>query len=116
MVRMAKRQFQVLTIVRLRAPEHPAPDTPEDDQIQAAHMAYLDSLIEQDIILVNGPVRKQDDPNFLGMSIYRVGPEEAKRLALEDPGAKAGWFEPHVDTWLVPVRPVTLGNKVSIEI
>jgi uncharacterized protein YciI len=110
------KQFQVLTIVRLLVPDKPAPDTPEDDKIQAAHLAYLGSLMERGIIIVNGPVRKHDDPKFLGMSIYRVGLEEAKRLAMDDPGAKAGWFEPHADTWLVPSNPVTLGDQMDLEV
>ena len=109
-------QFQTLTIVRLRAGEQPAPDTPDDEKIQAAHLAYLGSLIEKGIIVVNGPCRMCDDPKFLGMSIYRVGIEEARKLASEDPGVKAGWFTPHVDGWLVPYGPVTLGDQIDLEI
>lgn len=113
---MAKRQFQTLSIVRLRAPEAPVPDTPDDDLIQAAHLAYLEFQIEQGYILVNGPVRRQDDPKFLGMSIYLVGVDEARQIAMGDPAVKAGWFTPHVDTWLVPSSPVTLGDRVDLEV
>ena len=113
---MPKHQFQVLTIVRLCSSDEPVPDTPDDDKVQAAHLAYLGSLIEKGVILVNGPVKKNDDPKFLGMSIYTVGVEEARKLAENDPGAKAGWFVPRVDTWLVPFGPVTLGNKIDIEV
>lgn len=112
---MVKRQFQVLTIVRLRAPLTPVPDTDGDDQIQAAHIAYLTDLRDKGIILLNGPVRRKDDPRFLGMSIYSVGIEEARAYALDDPGTKAGWFEIEADTWLLPSIPTVLGDKVDLE-
>lgn len=109
-------KFQVVTIVRLRAPLAPVPDTDEDAQIQAAHIAYLINLREKGIILLNGPVRRKDDPRFLGMSIYSVGIDEAREYALADPGTKAGWFEIEADTWLLPSVPVTMGDRVDLEI
>lgn len=108
-------QFQTITIVRLRTGDVPAPDSPKDDEIQAAHIAYLNGLIEQGVILANGPVRRKDDDRFRGMSLYAVGPDEARAFANEDPAVQAGWFEPHVDVWLLPSRPVTLGNRVDVE-
>lgn len=74
-------RFQLLTIVRLVSPEQAAPDTPDDDRIQADHIAYLTGLREQGKILLNGPVRRLDDARFRGMSIYSVGHEEARALA-----------------------------------
>ena len=64
---------------------------------------------------VNGPVRRADDPRFRGMTIYSVPVDEARRLALADPAVQAGWFEPHVDGWLIPAQPVTLGTRVDVE-
>ena len=26
-----------------------------------------------------------------------------------------GWFEPHVDGWLIPAEPVALGTRVDVE-
>ena len=109
------RRFQQLTIVRLRTPETPAPDTPDDDRIQDEHIAYLHSLQDRGLVLVNGPVRRADDPRFRGMTIYSVSADEARKLALEDPAVRAGWFEPHVDGWLIPAVPVTLGTTVDFE-
>jgi uncharacterized protein YciI len=109
------RQFQALTIVRLRTPETPAPDTPDDERIHLAHLAYIASLRDQGVVLLNGPVRRVDDPRFRGMTIYAVSVDEARRLALEDPAVRAGWFEPHVDGWLLPAVPVTLGTTVDLE-
>ena len=108
-------QFQVLTLVRLRAPEISPPDTPEDDQIQAAHMVYLAGLAKEGKILVNGPIKRLDDPKFLGLSVYTVGVDEARALAMQDPAYKAGWIEPHVDTWLVPYGPKTIGDRVDLD-
>jgi uncharacterized protein YciI len=109
------RRFQQLSIVRLRAPETPVPDDPDDDRIQQEHLAYLHGLQDQGLILVNGPVRRADDPRFRGMSIYAVPVDEARRLALDDPAVRAGWFEPHVDGWLIPAEPVALGTRVEVE-
>ena len=109
------RRFQELSIVRLRVPETPAPDGPDDDRIQQEHLAYLRGLQDRGLILVNGPVRRADDPRFRGMTIYAVPVDEARRLASQDPAVRAGWFEPHVDGWLVPAEPVVLGTRVDVE-
>jgi uncharacterized protein YciI len=108
-------RFQQLSIVRLRSPETPVPDSADDDRIQEAHLAYLRGLQDQGLIVVNGRVRRADDPRFRGMSIYAVPVDEARRLALEDPAVRAGWFEPHVDGWLIPAEPVTLGTRADVE-
>jgi hypothetical protein len=44
-----------------------------------------------------------------------VSVDEARKLALEDPAVQAGWFEPHVDGWLIPAVPVSLGTTVDVE-
>lgn len=108
--------FQTLTIVRLVSPAVPVPDTPEDDQIQAAHIRYLTGLVDQGKILANGPVRRHDDQKIRGLSLYSVDLEEAMALAKEDPAVKAGWFELVCDTWLIPARPATIGDRVDLEI
>ena len=109
-------KFQRLTIVQLRSPEVIPPDSPDDDRIQAEHLAYLGGLREQGIIALNGPVRFKDSPNFRGMTIYTVDVEEARAYAENDPAVKAGWFEVVVDGWWLPVIPVTLGDRVDIEV
>ena len=110
-------KFQTLSIVRLRTAENAPPPSPQDEEIQAAHIEYLTGLREKGIILLNGPIRpKIDDPDFRGMSIYSVNPEEARKYALEDPAVKAGWFKPHVDGWLLPSIPTTLGDRVDLEL
>jgi len=113
---MAKKAFQKLTIVRLTTPDHPVPDTPEDDAIQVAHIKYLTGLAEAGIILANGPIRRKDDTKWRGMGIYLVGPEEAREHAHRDPAVQAGWFDVVVDEWTIPVRPRTIADREDLEI
>lgn len=109
-------KFQRLSIVQLCSPEIVPPDSPDDDRIQAEHVAYLGGLREQGIIALNGPVRFKDSPKWRGMTIYTVDVEEARAYALADPAVKAGWFEVVVNGWLLPSIPVTLGDRTDVEI
>lgn len=108
-------KFQRLTIVQLKTPAAPAPDTSDDTRIQSAHVAYLTGLRDRGIIALNGPVRHQDSPALRGLSIYTVDVDEARALAHQDPAVKAGWFEVVVDGWWVPSVPVTVGDRVDVE-
>lgn len=108
--------FQKLTLVRLLSHPEPPPDGPDDDAIGAAHVAYLRGLVEAGTILANGPVRRIDDGRLRGMSLYTVGPDEARQLANDDPAVKAGWFEIVVDEWMFPAVPRVIGDRVDLEI
>ena len=108
-------KFQRLSIVRLCSPDTVPPDSPDDERIQAEHIAYLKGLRERGIIALNGRVRCKDSPKFRGMTVYTVDVDEARAYALADPAVKAGWFEVFVDSWLVPSIPVTVGNRVDVE-
>ncbi len=108
--------FQKLTAVRIMAhPDRPAPG-PGDEAIHAAHLAYLGALVRRGTILVNGPFASVDEPRLRGMSLYTVGPEEARRLANEDPAVRAGWFEIVLDEWMFRAIPRTIGDRVDLEI
>jgi uncharacterized protein YciI len=109
-------QFQRLSVVRLCTPDPPAPDTPDDDRIQADHIAYLNGLREQGLVALNGPVRYRDSPELRGMTVYTVDVDEARALAMLDPAVQAGWFEVVVDAWWIPTHPVTLGDRIDVEI
>jgi uncharacterized protein YciI len=91
------------------------PDSPDDERIQAEHIAYLTDLRDKGIIALNGPVRFKDSPEFRGMSIYTVDVDAARAFALEDPAVIAGRFDVVVDSWWLPSIPVTVGNRVDIE-
>ena len=73
-------QFQVLTVVRLMTPDPRSPDGPDDDRIQAEHIAYLRGLGEQGKVAVNGPIRAVDSPTWRGLTVYRVGVRERPGL------------------------------------
>lgn len=108
-------KFQRLSIVRLCSPDVAAPDSPDDDRIQADHVAYLADLRQKGIVALNGPVRFKDSPQFRGMTIYTVDVDAARAYARADPAVQAGWFDVIVDSWWLPSTPVTLGDRVDIE-
>jgi uncharacterized protein YciI len=106
--------FQVLTVVRLMTPDPRPSDGPDDDRIQAEHIAYLRGLGEQGLVAVNGPIRAVDSPDWRGLTVYLVDVDEARALANADPAVQAGWFDVVVDPWWIPAREVTLGNRVDL--
>lgn len=109
-------QFQRLSVVRLCTPANPPPDSHDDAVLQQQHLAYLSGLREQGLIALNGPVRGGDSTGFRGMTIYTVGVDEARELASDDPAVRAGWFDVVADEWWLPSIPVTLGDRVDIEV
>lgn len=113
---MAREAFQRLTIVRLVSPTVPVSDTSEDGAIQSAHIRYLRGLVATGKILANGPVRRHDDGNLRGMSLYLKGTEEARELASQDPAVQKGWFDVVIDEWLIPVNPKQIADRADLEI
>src|ERR1700754_1257816 len=109
-------EFQVLTVARLMTPDPRPPDGPDDDRIQAEHIAYLRGLAEQAKVALNGPIRPLDTPAWRALTISLVGREEARALAGADPAVRAGWFDVVVDPWWIPALEVTLGNRVDLTI
>ena len=64
----------------------------------------------------------QSDPTMRGMSVYTVGPDEARRLAEQDPAVRAGRFRVDVARWAVaagriafPERDAAVGERVRFE-
>lgn len=81
------------------------PDAPhlDDDaaaELQNAHMAHLADLHEAGYLLAAGPLL--GDEMYRGLSILRVGTEEAQVLKEQDPAVRAGRFSVKVFPWLVP--------------
>ena len=108
-------QFQRLTIVHLMTPATRPPDGPDDDRIQAEHLAYLGGLRERGLVALNGPIRGGDTTGFRGMTVYTVDAHEARALAEADPAVRAGWLDVVVDTWWIPSVPVTVGDRVDVD-
>jgi uncharacterized protein YciI len=94
--------FDVRTVVYLRRGDHPpALDEAASTALHHAHLAYLGDLVDRGIIAANGPLRGQSDETIRGMSIWTIGPEEARRLAESDPAVEAGRFRVDVAQWCV---------------
>jgi uncharacterized protein YciI len=74
----------------------------ELEELQTQHLAHLNSLREQGVILVGGPFSNQPDETLRGLSLYSVGLEEARRLAEADPSVRAGRLAVDVMTWWTP--------------
>lgn len=97
-------QLEPRTLVLLRWPsELPELTDEELEALQAEHVAYQLSLRERGIIAVSGPFDGQPDERWRGLSIYRVGPDEAREYLDRDPSVRRGRLTYDVWTWLVPV-------------
>jgi uncharacterized protein YciI len=96
----------VMFVLRSDAPVMP----PEQaDALQDAHLAYTADLIAAGHAVAAGPLVNQDDERLLGMSVFAVGAEQARRLCSEDPAVLAGRLAVQVATWMVP------GGQVHFE-
>jgi uncharacterized protein len=116
-------EFDVRTVVYLRRGHHPPElDDEASTALHHAHLAYLAGLIDRGVIAANGPLRDQSDETIRGMSVWTVGPEEARRLAESDPAVRAGRFRVDVAKWCVSAGRVTfpeydgpVGDRVRFE-
>ena len=96
--------FEVRTVVLLRrGVDPPELDEKASTALHHAHLAHLADLGRRGIIAANGPLLAQSDESIRGLSIYTVGPREARRLAEEDPAVRAGRFRVDVARWAVGV-------------
>lgn len=107
--------FQTLTLVRLMTPSQAEAPPMLDDEVFKEHIKYLRGLVDEGKILANGPAKRIDDPMLRGISLYLVGAEEARELALGDPAVKAGFFEIMVDQWMIPVDPKLIADRTDFE-
>nr|WP_255512864.1 YciI family protein [Kribbella sp. VKM Ac-2568] len=80
-------------------PAASASGTARANRIQQAHLDFLDSLRQRGLMAAAGPFRDGMDATLSGLCIYRVGVEEARQYAAEDPAVQAGWLDPEALTW-----------------
>ena len=85
------------------------PDAPELDdeaaaELQDAHQEHIADLHEAGHLVAAGPL---SDPKFRGLSILRVGVDEARRLKESDPAVQAGRFSVKVMPWTVPAGAIS---------
>ena len=102
-------QLEPHTLVLLRWPEQ-LPDLSDEelDALQAEHVASQVSLRERGIIAAAGPFDGQPDERWRGLSIYRVGVDEARAYLDQDPSVRRGRLTYDLWTWLVPVGDLPL--------
>lgn len=61
------------------------------DEIQVNHLKYLQSLRDQGVLPIHGPLL--DEGKIVGIAIYNsTDPEQVKKWCENDPGYKAGRF------------------------
>jgi len=74
------------------------PASPAFQELLKQHLAFLGKLVEQGSLAVAGPLR--DEGDLRGIGIYRVGADQAAKLAQEDPLVKAGYLKPELHPWI----------------
>ncbi len=96
-------EFDRYTLVILRWPDRMREFGEEElARSQSGHLAFLDEMRERGALVASGPFDDQPDERLRGVSIYRSGLEETRRLLEGDPAVQMGRLEPEVVTWLVP--------------
>jgi uncharacterized protein YciI len=84
-------EFDEYTLVLLyRGFDPPVLDDEESDRLQRQHLGHLEAMRRRGALLVSGPFSDQPDDSLRGLCIYRVGLEEARRLAESDPAVRRG--------------------------
>ena len=104
-------QFDTLTVALLiLRPDAPNLDDEAAAALQDAHLAHLADLHEAGHLVAAGPLLGPPDREFRGLSLLRVGPEEALRLKEDDPAVRAGRFAVKVMPWMVPAGAVSFAQ------
>ncbi len=87
-------------VLKTRGPTWAPGESPELDRLQAAHLAHLDELRAQGLLLISGPLL---DGGFIrGVSVLRVASRaEAVALCEADPSFKAGRLSYELHPWMV---------------
>ena len=84
-------EFDEYTLVLLyRGSDPPVLDDDESDRLQRQHLGHLEAMKRRGALLLSGPITDQPDDSLRGLCIYRVGLEEARRLAESDPAVRRG--------------------------
>lgn len=94
-------EFDEYTIVILaKPPDAPALSGQELELNQRQHLGHFASLKERGLLLACGPVDETPDPAWRGVCIYKVGLDEARRLAESDPAVRRGRFKVLAYSWV----------------
>jgi uncharacterized protein len=59
-------------------------------RLQRQHLGHLEAMKRRGALLLSGPFSNQPDESLRGLCIYRVGLDQARALAEEDPAVRRG--------------------------
>lgn len=105
-------RYQLVLLVR--APTWRKLPDAEASALQAAHIAHLTKMGEEDKAVVCGPFGDQADPSLRGACVYAVKDvAEARALAEADPVVKAGQLRIEAVTWWVGKGYMTFPKRPS---
>ena len=95
---MADIELDSVTVVLLRWTDRSQEFTEAElDALQEQHLAYLQRMRDEGHLLAAGPFEGQPEEAWRGFAFYRVGVEEARRLAEADPSVQAGRLR--IEAW-----------------
>ena len=111
---MPKVDFEHYTVVILAL----GPKAPKDakglpPELLQQHVGYLMKTIKEGKMVQAGPLAEPLDPTWTGLELYKATPEEARKIAEEDPAVKAGQFKVLTMTWMTPKGPPMLCSLLS---
>ena len=96
-------------VLRLRSDRPDIPDE-ELERLQEQHLSFLQSQYDRGVMVASGPLKDQDDESWRGICVFTVPPDEARRIAADDPWVQLGRLEPVVFTWLARAGSVAFGT------
>jgi uncharacterized protein len=91
---------QYTLVLLLRGGNPPELDDASSERLQRQHLGHLAEMKRRGLMIASGPFRDQVDDAWRGLCIYRVGIEEARRLAQDDPAVRIGRLRVEALSWL----------------
>jgi uncharacterized protein len=105
---MSEIELDCVTVVLLRWGDRAHDYTEAElDDLQEQHLAFLQRMRDEGHLLAAGPFQNQPDETWRGFAFYKVTPEEAARLAEQDPSVQAGRMKVEAWTWYFKQGEVT---------
>jgi len=105
-------ELEPYAFVLLRRPEGaPELGDREGDELQDAHLAYLQTLRDMAVLAASGPFDHRTDESWRGLCLLRTSIEEARRLFADDPFVRRGSLVADVITWRVRKGDIAAGRE-----
>ena len=81
-------EYTLVLLYRGFNPQHL--DDAASVRLQRQHLGHLEAMKRRGAMLLSGPFGNQPDESLRGLCIYRVGLDQARALAEEDPAVRRG--------------------------